>query len=990
MASRASGAARRLAAAAGTALLVALAAGPGAAAADFGASGRWITYPDGRVFLPHGLNLVVTRPPYSATWFSEQDARFIASQGFTAMRLAILPQAIEPELGRVDSAYLQRFIARQAQLARYGIASLVALNQDGYAEACGGDGFPAWALLAPCDDPWAPFWANAPAADTVGLQGHYRSWVTEVGRRFAGARGLLGLDLLNEPKAPDDGVVGALWRATLPTVRAAAPGRLAFVEPRDPAAPAFGGGVPAGTGLAGHVYCASTLAKGLAGVTPGRAEIDACIGSDAATLAAQVSLARRSGLPVLVGEFGATDDRPARRERGAAAVAAARRPPARLGGEREGGEAGRARRPVSGRGRRDTPVVALRPREAHGRLLLLDRPGRRRQVHRAAADGAVRAAPRLPARLRRHGHGRHRRLRAGSAVAAGRRGARRAARAGRAGAARRNAHAQPDRGAPLRVRPGALRPTIGRVPSPTLTVTCMTGGPGPRVAALLGLLRPLAQEIVVALDDRADAETEGALAAVADRLVRYAYREPVDRPVRWLHSLASGDWILNLDDDEVPGAALLAELPALVRATDVTHYWIRRPWLWPDGGSVIAEQPWSSDYQLRLVLNDPRLLRFPSETHRPIEAIGPHRYVRAPLYHADALLNPLERREAKARKYEALRPGKRVGGGPMNHVLHLPERRAGLQVEPLPPEDVELVRAVLEAAGPGVPAQTRAATVDDERIEALWSGRAFADEDYRARISFLEEPRRLLAGEQRTFDIRVENLGGTTWPWGEQGEPEVRVSYRWLDEHGADLADGIRTSFPADVVPGSAVELPLHVLAPSAPGRYRIAVDLVHERVRWFGSPVEQPVDVERPLRLAIVGADDDVLARLAEEAPSVQPLVLASTPGPLYGPPRAPDLRAYLLEGTTHGRLRDFPLLAARTATLLRAARRLRAGEPVRPLLRGGQEFLDALAGSTHLLVVGEAERGIRERWLRRATVAAAQALDVERVEHLDGSEVG
>src|SRR5205814_7225008 len=126
-----------------------------------------------------------------------------------------------------------------------------------------------------------------------------------------------------------------------------------------------------------------------------------------------------------------------------------------------------------------------------------------------------------------------------------------------------------------------------------------------------------------------------------------------------------------------------------------------RRWLWPDEGSAIAEHPWSTDYQLRLVRNDPLLLAFPSETHRPLEALGPHRFLRLPLYHADLLLNPLERREAKARRYEALRPGKRVGGGPMNHVFHLPERRPGLRTEPLPDGDAELVRRVLGGAAPG-------------------------------------------------------------------------------------------------------------------------------------------------------------------------------------------------------------------------------------------------------------------------------------------------
>ncbi len=108
----------------------------------------------------------------------------------------------------------------------------------------------------------------------------------------------------------------------------------------------------------------------------------------------------------------------------------------------------------------------------------------------------------------------------------------------------------------------------------------MTAGPGPRVAALLELVRPVAAEIVVALDDRADEETERAISAIADVVIRYPYREPVDRPLRWLSAQCTGDWILNLDDDEIPGAGV-ARRAARARScdSDVTHYWLQQRWL---------------------------------------------------------------------------------------------------------------------------------------------------------------------------------------------------------------------------------------------------------------------------------------------------------------------------------------------------------------------------------------------------------------------------
>ncbi len=66
------------------------------------------------------------------------------------------------------------------------------------------------------------------------------------------------------------------------------------------------------------------------------------------------------------------------------------------------------------------------------------------------------------------------------------------------------------------------------------------------------------------------------------------------------------------------------------------------------------------------MLNDPRVVSFPTETHVPVAAIGPSRYLDTPLYHLDTLLNSRQAREAKAERYERLHPGKRVAGRPMN------------------------------------------------------------------------------------------------------------------------------------------------------------------------------------------------------------------------------------------------------------------------------------------------------------------------------------
>ena len=159
----------------------------------------------------------------------------------------------------------------------------------------------------------------------------------------------------------------------------------------------------------------------------------------------------------------------------------------------------------------------------------------------------------------------------------------------------------------------------------SFSVNVMTRGPGERVAAMLSLFRGVADEILVAVDDRAGPEVEEPLAAVANRVVRYPYADPVDRPLAWLHAECRGDWVLTIDDDEVPMQALLDTLPELAQADDVTHYWLPRRWLYGELDRWLDTRPWRPDYQPRLVLNDPRVLSFPDETHVPVKVLGPSR-----------------------------------------------------------------------------------------------------------------------------------------------------------------------------------------------------------------------------------------------------------------------------------------------------------------------------------------------------------------------------
>jgi hypothetical protein len=407
----------------------------------------------------------------------------------------------------------------------------------------------------------------------------------------------------------------------------------------------------------------------------------------------------------------------------------------------------------------------------------------------------------------------------------------------------------------------------------SLSVNCMTRGPADRVAATLGLFRPVADEIVVAVDERAGPEVEAALGSVATKLLRYPYEEPVDRPLAWIHARCASEWVLTVDDDEIPSRGLLDALRALTSARDVTHYWLPRRWLYPTVGRYLDARPWRPDYQPRLVLNDRRFVSFPAETHVPVAAIGPSRYLDTPLYHLDTVLNSREVREAKARRYERLHPGKRVAGRPLNEAFYLPEL-----VDPptrdVPPDDLALIADVLAAPAP-TPVEPQVEVGARGEIDHFWCGRTLRD--YEARLTLLEDVPRLRTGVHETVDVLVENLGGETWRWN----GEIRLGSRWRDGHRA--AEGEQRSLPADLLPGGSLILPLPLIPPAA-GRWTLEVDLVHEHVRWFDRPLRAEVVVE-PRRLVAVldpGSEDGLAGVLASLDPEEEPLVLTEQPDEL------------------------------------------------------------------------------------------------------------
>ncbi|HWU68205.1 MAG TPA: cellulase family glycosylhydrolase [Stenotrophobium sp.] len=183
-------------------------------------AGRWVTDAQGRVVILHGINMVYKRPPYApdAIGFGEDDAAFLAAEGYNSVRLGLIYKAVEPQPGVYDDGYIARIKATADTLARHGIVSLLDFHQDLYNEKFSGEGFPDWAveddglpnqpqtqftldyfLIPGLNRAFDHFWNNDPAGDGIGLQDHYAAAWRHVAEQFKGDTAVLGYDLFNEP-----------------------------------------------------------------------------------------------------------------------------------------------------------------------------------------------------------------------------------------------------------------------------------------------------------------------------------------------------------------------------------------------------------------------------------------------------------------------------------------------------------------------------------------------------------------------------------------------------------------------------------------------------------------------------------------------------------------------------------------------------------------------------------------------------------------------
>ncbi|UVO13573.1 cellulase family glycosylhydrolase [Mycobacterium sp. SVM_VP21] len=204
-------------------------AGAPAAVAGITTAGTWITDADGRVLIMHGFNEVYKSPPYapSAGGFDDDDAAFLAANGFNSVRVGVIWAGVEPEPGVIDYNYLASINQTVQILANHGIVSVIDFHQDDFGPTFGGNGAPEWAaqtggipiidfgfglnyvLNAAANHAFGAFWSNAEGPDGVGLLDHYARMTQAVADYFKDDPNIAGYEVINEPWS------GSQWLSTV-------------------------------------------------------------------------------------------------------------------------------------------------------------------------------------------------------------------------------------------------------------------------------------------------------------------------------------------------------------------------------------------------------------------------------------------------------------------------------------------------------------------------------------------------------------------------------------------------------------------------------------------------------------------------------------------------------------------------------------------------------------------------------------------------------
>jgi len=182
---------------------------------DSGAGNRppYMIDADGRIVIYHGVNVANTAKHSEGhlPWQSRDDLAQLPEWGFNLVRYLVFWEAIEPEQGQYDDAYIAQVIERIEWLRDLGVDVLLDVHQDLYGPRFTGNGFPDWTV----NDDGLPFTERQPwnmnylepaviAAfknfwRSDDLKARYVAMLEHLLLQVDAYPNVIGLDIMNEP-----------------------------------------------------------------------------------------------------------------------------------------------------------------------------------------------------------------------------------------------------------------------------------------------------------------------------------------------------------------------------------------------------------------------------------------------------------------------------------------------------------------------------------------------------------------------------------------------------------------------------------------------------------------------------------------------------------------------------------------------------------------------------------------------------------------------
>lgn len=358
---------------------------------------------------------------------------------------------------------------------------------------------------------------------------------------------------------------------------------------------------------------------------------------------------------------------------------------------------------------------------------------------------------------------------------------------------------------------------------PRLSVCIHTRNSAERIEKLIAEAFEFADEVSVGVDASSHDDTFDRASRLADIAWRFQLpQQGQNAPVRLAHTdYATGDWILQLDDDESMEPTFDALRHELMSDPAVTHHYLARKYIVSmSPPAYIRAGPWYPDWQLRLFRNDRSLIWSPLAPHKAYQAQGQgHFELRTSILHFEPLWCSPEKR---ARKHQEYRDAGSTGEIEKSLEIRegLPRERVTLRPPPLARNPRRKGRKVFP---------------EIRKLERTHLP------GWRAEFVAVKLAPTVRAGTLAIANVLVCNTGRHAWNLHSGRWPHLNLAFRLLNEQKELLQqDGFRFPLPREVKPGQKALFAASFVAPG-PGSYFLEWDMVSELECWFrdcGSPV--------------------------------------------------------------------------------------------------------------------------------------------------------